>query len=454
MRGDFDFTRSKVFIIGLIIVLLAFLLSPPFTGWITNIFRMDIGIESQDSACLYFIEAPGSVVIQDSQVNLTVEVSNCGSTDLDGKLVLEIVNSLNQTVDYINSSNYSLSPSQYYIFNTTWTASPPLGNYTIYARDQNYNANDTNQINESFEIRCSPGALKCFGNEIRMCSGSTSWIYHTTCGYLCQNGACVSSPGAPAEPEVVSGGPTFIPRMVLEYSEYMEIVQGTEQTVLIKVFNNGTAVFSNVSLSASSPGVTVDVPDMIIERLSPNSSVFFIFTVNTLGSVLGNHTVDFVVKSSQTSTSGRIAIDVVLPYSDRDSCENMISYYIDMIDTMNQEAKSIESRGMDVSDLRGLIAEATNEIEAAKAYLRLGVYSSCINLTDSLMEKIERIADIIVTIITKEEAGRPVVAQPGIPYWVYLIIVIILLVVLVVAGTKMLKEYMRKHRPISIRTDW
>ena len=92
MRGSFDFTRSRVFIIGLVIVLLAFLLSPQFTGWVTNKLMMDIGIASQDQACLYFLSVPDDV-IQDSGMNATVEISDCGSTGLDGKVVLEILDS-------------------------------------------------------------------------------------------------------------------------------------------------------------------------------------------------------------------------------------------------------------------------------------------------------------------------------------------------------------------------
>jgi hypothetical protein len=456
MRGSFDFTRSKAFIIGIIIVLLALLLSPPFTGWITEKLRMDIGIESQDSACLYFIEAPEGDVIQDSRSNLTVEISNCGSTDLDGKLVVEIMNSLAQTVDYINSSNYSLNPSQYFILNTTWVVTPPLGNYTIYARDQNYNANDTNEINQSFEIKCLLGTYKCFGNDLRYCSGMTSWSYYTTCVHLCINRTCVEGPGAPVEPEPPGGpgGPGLMPKIDLEHSEYIEVPLDSEKTILIKVINNGTAVLSNILFSVSSEEVSVEAPDMVIERLSPNSSAFFIFDVNTAGSAIGNYTVDFEVKSNRASVSGRITIGVIAPYDDRTACENMIFYYVDMLDTMNQEVKSLELRDLNLSELKDLMAEAADEIEAAKQYLRLGVYSNCINLTDSLREKIERIAEIIVITITKEEVGKPVEAQPGIPYWVYLIIVIIVLTVLIIAGSRMIREYLRKHRPISIRQDW
>ncbi|MHA2068061.1 MAG: hypothetical protein ACXABY_27185, partial [Candidatus Thorarchaeota archaeon] len=409
MRGSFDFTRSKAFIIGLIIVLLALLLSPPFTGWwISRTLNMDIGIGSLDSACLYFIEPLEGDVIEASRSDLMVEISNCGSTDLDGKLVVEIMNSLAQTVDYINSSNYSLFPSQYYILNTTWIANLPLGNYTIYARDYNYNANNTNEINQSFEIKCSSGTYKCFGDDLNYCAGRTRWAYYTTCNYMCRNRSCVASPGATIESVMISGGPTVTPRLDLEYSEYIEIPQGSEQTILIKVINNGTAVLSDIVLNVSSDGVGIDVPDMIIERLSPNSSAFFIFDVNTVGSVLGNYTVDFEVRSNMISVPGRIIINVRSPYDDRAACENMISYYVDMLDTMNQEVKSIELKGLNMSDLRDIMVEAADDIEAAKAYLRLGVYSKCIDLTDPLREKIERIAEIIVTIITEEEISGPV----------------------------------------------
>jgi len=454
MRGSFDFTRSGVFITGVVIVLLAFLLSPAFTGWFTNVMRMDIGIGSQDRACLYFIESPGSNIIQDSDVNLTVEISNCGSTDLDGKVVIEIVDSLNRTVDYLNSSNYSLNPSQYYIFNTTWTANPSPGDYVIYAWDQNYNANDTNRINQSFEVRCLLGTYKCFGNELRYCDNQTSWDYYTTCSYACTSGACVSGPGAPSEPGVTPGGPILIARMDLEHDEHVEVPMDSEYTVLIKVINNGTAVLYNISLSASYDGIGIESPDMVIERLSPNSSAFFVLDVNTTGSALGNHTLDFEVRSVQDSASGRIIIDVVSPYDDRTACENMISYYLDMLDTMNQEAKIMELRGMNVSELKGLIAETANDIEAAKEYLRLGVYSKCVDLTPPIREKIERIAEIIVTIITREDITKHVTAQPGIPYWVYLIIAGVLITILVIAGIRVFREYMRKHRLISIRHEW
>ncbi len=454
---DVDFRNFKTISTILIFILILLFLSPPFTGWIIDVLRLDVDIQQQSMACLYFIEAPSTNIIQDSEVNITVEISNCGSSFLEGRIAIEILNSSFDVVDSITSGNYSLYPSQYYIFNTTWIASPPLGHYWIYARDDNYNTNTTRAINQSFNITCVLHSYKCFGNELKVCVDPFRWEPVTVCSYKCENGTCIPEPGKVFIPEIGVPSVPWNPRIGLEYQKEINLSQNTKYTLIIKVINNGTVYLHNLRLDVYSEDIEADVPEIVVERLPTNSSIFFVFNIFVPGIPLGTYNIDFVVRARETSARGEIRVNVLSPvkYTDREKCRDMLSYYLDALESILQEIRILELKGYNVTELKKSLIEITQNIETAKKFEKSGLYSSCIDEMETIRRSLEKIVHTIHIIISKEEVKKPVIAQPFMPYHIlYIVLAVMLTVAGLLVAVRLVREYWRRRRLMRIGLRW
>ncbi len=459
MHRNADFSRMNVLVILLAVLVLLIMVSPQFTGWFSNILRMDIGVAEENFMCLYFVEHPANA-IQDSVQNITVDATNCGSRHLDGKLVVEIRNSDMDVVDTINSSNYSLSPSQYFLFSTEWSASVPLGRYWIFVKDENENVGTTNTINETFNVTCEVGTRRCFGNSVYVCTDPMIWDFVESCSNGCEGGFCKPAPGQPSGGAPSGGGIiTQVSEISLDYMKSIETAQGNDYTFLIKATNNGSTTLHNLTIDVKASGVSVKAEDIEVKELSPGGSIFFVLNVSVPKDAgLGNYSVSFVVRADETSVNGGFVVSVTkkaAEYTMQEQCDDIINYYIDVTGKLNRELIVLEARGNNVTEVRKLLQDAVREIEIAKQYRDMEIFESCVKQKDVIRRKIERVADAIAIISTRRPAPEQQVAQPVINlYILYVIIAVIVLVVMIVGIIKAIKRYLRKRRLMMIEGRW
>ncbi len=443
------FSRPWVAAACLLLLAAGLMFAPEFSGWVTSTLNLTINIASQDKACLYFVDGFSPYVIQDAPRNISAEIGNCGSTILQGEAVMEIRNSSNEVVEYINSSNYTLYPSQYYIFSTQWTPVHELGEYVVYLRDNEYGLGSTNEINQSFNISCSIGTFKCFGRELRYCKDTVAWEHYLTCSALCENGKCVYPQGG----EAAAGGGGFAAQgdIRLEYESDITVSRGSNYTLVVRIENNGSGYLYNLRFEAASDTLKLYYPELPVDRVPPNSSVLLLLTIDAGDASSGLHRVAITARSASVYRSGAIDVRIVGELAEDESCRSMISRYLDIAGYLDEEIKTLELRGFNVSEARRALDEALTEVEIARGFEKLGMYRSCSEKEGAIRKRFERVLEIITVIVSGKKEG-PLEAGPGIQWWLfYLALGIALGIALVAAAARMLRDYYRKRRIMRVR---
>ncbi len=386
------FQKSKISVLLLILILLIFIIFfHQFTGFVTNVIRFAIEIFPLTKACMCFTSYP-DVVVQGTQSYFTVNTENCGNRNLSGRVVFSIINSSNNTVHQEVSDPFSLSVSEAKRITFGWTADVPTGSYSAHAK---YVVNGTvlSEIQYNFEvvlIICIPGETKCFDNEVRVCSyDGTRWLFLEYCEYGCSNGACIQPPPAP-QPGIQVSKP--VANIYVEYPDTVEIPQGVNYTIPLKVVNIGDVILHNLNLSVKHSGnMSVSITSSFVPVLDINSSVIFSIEVSVPYNMpIGEYWIDWEISAEEISKKGRIIANITVT-SLKAKCEELISHYSWLLDYMEKEIKIAEFEGADVTKLKKLIDEARDDFDIAKKFYSFGMYLESLEKLESVRKKIEYI---------------------------------------------------------------
>jgi hypothetical protein len=443
MRSGFGWRISRHERVVVILAALALvLLINQFTGLITNILSIAISVAPISQANIYIVDAP-ETAIENEQAVFALALDNVGSRPLEGAIYVEIRDAGNAVVDSFNSSPYSIQPGSYITDTISWYATQPLGNYSIFAWD-NY-TNSTDMDSSNFSIACLAGTYRCFGDERRLCSG-TSWDLVEVCAYGCQNGVCIPAPPGGRGP-VGPAVPSY--NMSTEYEEVFRVVQGMNYTYIFRVTNNGGAALRNLSLRAWSVDIAVRVPDIRVGALSPGESVSFILDIGVPVIPLGDYNISWEVRSLEITRRGVIVarvISTIEEYGFRERCLDSIERYFAVIDSLDMDIRSAEIRGYDMDAAKELLRSALEELEVMRTLRDKGLYEECSDRVDVLRRKIEQTAMVYAIAISRPVS---IIAYPWIEHVILIFTIIVLVVIIVLmVGWRRIYSWYRRNRLI------
>jgi len=403
--------RIKVLVLlTLCLFVLMLLVSPQFTGWFVDTFNIDIGIRQGTQGCLHDINDTGDVNFG-GQKSFYFHIENCGNQVMNGTINLVIANIIG-TVHEVNSSYYSLDPMETFIFNYTWvTTGQPAGNYFAYAKD-NY-TNETVQLNITFSVK---------------------------------EGGVPDEPGGP-------GGAPGAP--IIRYANFtvdapanITAYSGSNQTVLIRVTNNGQVTITDLLLRIIQGGVPIDTAPVYPLSIAVNSSVLFLVEIDARGMKAGEYEMLWEVAGGGVLKSGTIRIDVI-ESSDEIECRESIVYYLEIMDTLKEQVDEAEARNMNVSYAKQLLDEITYELVAAQTYYKIESHGDCVDRMDTVRDKVRIVVDEIAK-VTRE----PTVLVFPVSYQVVLwsVVVVVLVMVLFILFRFMRKRI--KRTKLSLPRKW
>ena len=388
-------SRLKVLVLlSLSIFLILFFVSPPFTGWIVSTLKIDVGISMTAQGCMYFINGTGDVYENEEKM-FSIYLENCGNQVLNGNISLVISNS-SGIVNETNSSNYTIDVFEYFIFNYTWIASHPVGEYTAVAKD--------NYTGETIEI-------------------NTTFFINST-----------APPPPPYVPPGPGGGAPSVQIRTLNFSvevpDRVEIFKDANQVFLLKVTNNGEFTLNNVSLRISQRNVTFYTAPESAPMLLINSSLLFYVDIDATGIDLGEYHLVWEVTATGIKKTGIVTI-AVIPTTLEKECSDSILYYLGVMDILKEQIDSAEREGKNVTRLRELFDETTYDLIAAQTFYRIESHQECIERVDVIKGNVKTMV-IELARISPEAVilTLPVVYQMVIWSIVALVLILVLLFVL------------------------
>ena len=119
-------------VLAILAILAMLVVVNQFTGLITNIMKIDLSVAPSVQGNVYIIDVPGTIM-ENEQAEFVFALDNIGTTLLDGRVHVEIRDSLNSTVDSFSSNPYSVQPGSYITYTAQWhgtTRATPLTSIT------------------------------------------------------------------------------------------------------------------------------------------------------------------------------------------------------------------------------------------------------------------------------------------------------------------------------------
>jgi hypothetical protein len=342
--------RKKLVLLSVSIIVVLFLASPQFTGWLVDTLDINISILPEVRGCLSLVENL-TWVYQNSPLTIPAKLENCGSTLLNGTMFLTINSSDDVVVNETNSTLYSISTIESFFFNFTWTASQPPGLYYVNIRD-NY-TNETSEINASFYI--------------------------------------LQPPPEPGQPRPGISHPP-VQRFIdfsVDVPQDVTVYRGSNQTLLMKVRNTGNYTIGNLSIMIAQRNFSIrSVPEFA--SLQVNASVFFFVEIDASKAGAGYYQLLWVAVGDSVNKSGYITVNVVSVEAGTE-CRQSVSYYIGVMDKLKEQIFLLASEGKNVTLARQYFDETMFDLMTAQTYYQIGSNKDCIDRMGLVMKGIERI---------------------------------------------------------------
>ncbi|MFH8093105.1 MAG: hypothetical protein QXM38_04135 [Candidatus Aenigmatarchaeota archaeon] len=382
---------KKIEIILLICLLLLFLkpIMKALTGLVTDISKIFLSPAEKDDVCIAVFKSPESVVYQNEKINMSVEITNCGSTTLDIKEEIGITDEQGFYYVHFNASTYNfVKPGERKIFNFVWEMRNPGLTYIIL---KTYFADKYYQHNFSTLVLRPP-----------------------------------ETPIERAPVHELVGVTQFAPgyNMRLEFDKEINITQGEDYILLIKVVNFGDGELHDVFVFLESKELETKIlyPEKI-DKLFPAESAIFVSRIKAPSWLPeGNYTIKIEVVSYEKKVKDQVIVNVK-SLDIKEKVKQLITYYSDVIRQLEKEIDALQTE-RNVTLAREYLNEAKEELETAKDYFKLGWFKDALDQIDAVKEKINK----SIIALSKAEPLKKKVELPAVNYN-YILLIFLLVIV-------------------------
>jgi hypothetical protein len=380
------------------------------TGLVTDIATILLSPKEHDDVCIAIFKSPESVVYQNQQINMSIEITNCGSTVLDIKEEIGITDDKGFYYAHFNASTFSfVNPGERKVFNFIWQMRNPGLNYVIlktYFADKYYQHNFSVLVLRPPEQPVEKAPVSEFGG---------------------------LGPYAPGY------------NLVLNYTREVNITQDEDYILLIKVSNFGDADLHDIFIILTSRDIETKVlyPEKV-DRLLPTESVIFVARLKAPSWLPeGNYTVNIEAVSYEKKVKDEIRVNV-LSLNLKEKVKQLITYYSDVIKQLEAEIVRVEGE-KNVTIAKQYLNEAKDELETAKDYFKLGWLKDALEQIQVVKEKIDK----TVIALSKAEPLPKKIELPAVNYN-YLLLLLIGLIAALVAFF-IVKKVKRKTELLPIK---
>ncbi|MCX8179514.1 MAG: hypothetical protein N3E38_02115 [Candidatus Aenigmarchaeota archaeon] len=395
------------------IVFLLLLFAKPIirtiTGWASEIAKIFFSAAPFDDVCIAILRSPEEVVYQNEKINMTVEITNCGSTVLEIKEEVGITDNKGFYYAHFNASTYSfVKPGERRLFNFVWQMRHVGLNYIIL---KTYFGNKYYQHNFSVLVLRPPETV----------------IEKAPIHELINIGEY--APGY---------------NMRLEFDREINITQGEDYVFLIKVVNFGDADLHDVFIIIESKEIEAKVlyPEKV-SKLKPTESVIFVSQLKApLWLLEGNYSIYIEGVSYEKRVRDK-AVVYVKTLSLKEKIKQLILYYSDVIEQLEKELEAVQNE-KNVTIAKQYLEEAKKELETAKDYFKLGWFTDALEQIEVVKEKINK----TIIALSKAEPIMKIIELPAVNYnYLLLALIAIIIAILSYIAYKKLK-YRNKLMPI------
>ncbi|MEM5777323.1 MAG: hypothetical protein QXJ06_02640 [Candidatus Aenigmatarchaeota archaeon] len=377
-----------ILIVCLLLLIFAKPIIKTLTGLATDIAKIFLSPAEKDDVCIAIFRSPETVIYQNEKINMSVEITNCGSTTLDIKEEIGITDDKGFYYTHFNASTYSfVKPGERKIFNFVWQMRNPGLTYIIL---KTYFADKYYQHNFSILVLRPP-----------------------------------ETPIEIAPVHELVGVGQFAPgyNMRLEFNKEINITQEEDYILLIKVFNFGDADLNDVFILLDSKDLETKVlyPEKI-NKLSPAESVIFVSRIKAPSWLPeGNYTVKIEAVSYEKRIQDQITVNVK-SLNLKEKVKQLIAYYSDILKQLENELDKVQQE-KNVTIARQYLEEAKDELETAKDYFKLGWLKDALDQINVVKEKVDK----VVIALSKAEPLIKRIELPAVNYnyllWILLLII-------------------------------
>jgi hypothetical protein len=377
------------------------------TGLATDIATILLAPKAHDDVCIVIFKPPETIVYQNEQINMSVEIANCGSTVLDIKEEIGITDDKGFYYTHFNASTFSfVNPGEKRLFNFVWQMRNPGLNFVIL---KTYFADKYYQHNFSVLVLRPP-------------EKPTERVSISELGGL--------GPYAPGY------------NLVLNFTKEINITQDEDYILLIKASNFGDADLHDIFIILSSQNIEAKVlyPEKV-DRLLPTESVIFVARLKVPEWLPeGNYTVKIEAVSYEKIVKDEIKVNV-RSLNLKERVKQLIAYYSDVIKQLEEEIASVEGE-KNVTVAKQYLDEAKDELETAKDYFKLGWLKDALDQMKVVKEKIDK----TVIALSKAQPIPKKIEMPSVSYnyllWLILGLIASIVAFLLVRRSKKKRELM------------
>ncbi|MBU5690084.1 MAG: hypothetical protein QXM68_03725 [Candidatus Aenigmatarchaeota archaeon] len=369
--------RIVFLIILIVLVALVKIFFNKITGLISDVVEIFLSNSAYDDVCVYVIKSPEQIVMQRSQINMTLEIVNCGSTTLDIWQEIDVLNEDGFYIAKFNQTKYSyVNPGSRNVFIFSWIMNSP-GVHFIIAKT--YFADKYKQHNFSVLVTRAPETIpeKFPVNQL--------------------SGISQFSPGY---------------KIDVEFQKNINITQDQEYVVPIKISNFGDSDLTGIYAILISKDLDARIiyPEKV-DILKPGETSIFVGIIKApLWLPEGEYKVDVKAVSNQIKFNDTINVRVNV-LSLKEKAKELLNYYSDLIKKLENEINIIEKE-KNVTIAKQYLDEAKKSIDDAKDYYKLGWFKECIEQIDIVKDNIEK----TIIEISKAEKYSKKIQLPTVSY--------------------------------------
>lgn len=402
--------HKKFLVLVFLILLIIFIfklktIQQTITGLLAKIaIGIDISIASNTDGEFIYLSYPSQATVN-TPVSFETIFMNNGSLNITTRIGLHIKDSSLNTLSSSYDDYHELALLQTRNFSRTWTPTS-AGTYWIVA-DTTYNSTEetkTAQMNASFTV---------------------TGVSETTVTPLDVGGGGGAAYPLPAVPVLV---PTYV--LTLDYPKSVSLAINESSVISIFAANDGNSELYNLSMSIYVDKIEWRVDPEEVLVLTPNTTVIFLISVEVPPDAEQKvYTMDFTLESKETSTSGKILINVT-KMEPIDILGSSIKNYELLIEKIDEEIEKAAAEGRNVTLLIKSLREARMNLDLAKYFFELG------NLTETQKQlQIVRL-NLIKTV---SDLASSIIPRTRLYLYLILLIIILIFLVIIVAFKKKVK---------------
>ena len=402
--------KAVLLILCLFLIIFAKPIMNALTGLVTDVATILLSPKANDDVCIAIFKEPETVVFQNQEINMSVEILNCGSTRLDIKEEIGITDDKGFYYVHFNASTFSfVNPGERRVFNFVWQMRNPGLNYIIlktYFSDKYYQHNFSTLV-------LRPPEQKIENVQVNELGGL--------------------GPLAPGY------------NLGLNFTKEINITQDEDYVFLIKVSNFGDVDLHDIFIILESKDIDVKIlyPERV-DRLLPTESVIFVAKLKAPSwTSEDNYTVKIEAVSYEKRVKDEIRVNVKA-LNLKEKVKQLILYYSDVIKQLEEEIVNIEKE-KNVTIAKQYLNEAKDELETAKDYFKLGWFKDAFDQIQVVKEKIDK----TIVALSKAAPIPKKIEIPAVNYnyliWLFLVLMLSFIVVLVT------KRFKRRNDLIPIK---